>query len=152
MGGEWSVELLDAFLEAPRKAVKGTKMSFAGLKKPGDRANLIVYLNTFSDTPIDFGPATEVAATDDAADEPEFGILHQASGVEETYYACTACHSEMIVAQQGLSRTHWDELLDWMVEEQGMSEIEEPDRTLILDYLSTHYNEDRPNFPGKADQ
>ena len=34
-----------------------------------------------------------------------------------------------------------------MVEEQGMSEIEEPDRTQILDYLAAHYNTDRPNFP-----
>ena len=49
--------------------------------------------------------------------------------------------------QQGLTRKGWDEVLVWMVEEQGMYEIEEPDRTVILDYLSTHYNEDRPNFP-----
>ena len=53
----------------------------------------------------------------------------------------------MIIAQQGLTRSGWDEMLVWMVEEQGMYEIEEPDRTVILDYLSTHYNEDRPNFP-----
>ena len=152
IGGEWTLELLDAFLESPRKAVKGTKMSFAGLKKSGDRANLIAYLNTFSEMPIDFGPAKDSAATSDVADGPEFGTLHPAKGVEETYYACTACHSEMIVAQQGLSRAHWDELLEWMVEEQGMDEIEESDRTLILDYLSKHYNEDRPNFPSKASE
>ncbi|WP_305987305.1 hypothetical protein [Roseibium sp. MMSF_3544] len=77
----------------------------------------------------------------------EFGILFNAPGVEETYYACTACHSEMIVAQQGLSRDDWVEMLDWMVEEQGMYEIEEPDYSLIVDYLSQHYGEDRPNFP-----
>ena len=79
--------------------------------------------------------------------ENEFGVLKVAEGVEETFYACTACHSEMIVAQQGLTRQDWDDMLVWMVEEQGMHEIEEPDRTKILDYLSTHYNEDRPNFP-----
>lgn len=81
-------------------------------------------------------------------DDSEFGVLFVAPGVEETFYACTACHSERIIAQQGLSRKHWDETFEWMVEEQGMDEIEEPDRTIILDYLEKHYNEDRPNFPG----
>lgn len=147
-GGEWTPERLDAFLTKPRAEVKGTKMSFAGLKKEEDRANLIAYLNTFSDNPLAFG-ATEAAApaTDSAAEEYEFGILFDAPGVEATYYACTACHSEMIVAQQGLTRDEWDEMFEWMVEEQGMSEIEEPDRTEILDYLAAHYNTDRPNFP-----
>lgn len=79
--------------------------------------------------------------------ESEFGVLKVADGVETTYYACVGCHSEKIVAQQGLSREGWDELLVWMVDEQGMSEIDEPERTEILDYLAAHYNEDRPNFP-----
>ena len=147
-GGEWTPERLDAFLTKPRAEVKGTKMSFAGLKKEEDRANLIAYLNTFSDNPLAFG-ATEAAApaTDSAAEEYEFGILFDAPGVEATYYACTACHSEMIVAQQGLTRDEWDEMFACMVEEQNKSEIEGPDRTEILDYLAAHYNTDRPNFP-----
>ena len=88
--------------------------------------------------------STSVAPASEAS---EFGFLFVAPGVEETFYTCTACHSERIVVQQGLTRPNWDETLEWMVEEQGMDEIEEPDRTLILDYLATHYNEDRPNFP-----
>lgn len=82
-----------------------------------------------------------------AQDEPEYGLLVDGPGAEETFIYCTACHSEMIIVQQGKTRAHWDELLDWMVEEQGMAEIEEPDRGIILDYLAEHYNEDRPNFP-----
>ena len=146
-GGEWTPERLDAFLTKPKAEVKRTKMSFAGLKTEQDRANLIAYLNTFSDNPLSLG-ATEAAveATEDEEDY-EFGVLFDAPGVETTYYACIACHSERIVAQQGLARDEWDEMLEWMVEEQGMSEIEEPDRTEILDYLSEHYNTDRPNFP-----
>lgn len=93
-----------------------------------------------------------VAVGAHAEDDPEFGVLKVAEGVETTYYACVACHSEMIVAQQGLSRDEWDELLVWMVDEQGMAEIEEPDRTEILDYLATHYNHDRPNFPAPKSQ
>ena len=82
-----------------------------------------------------------------AQDESEYGILFNAPGVEETFIYCAACHSEMIVAQQGKTREDWDELFEWMVEEQGMDEIDEPDRTVILDYLAKHYNVDRPNFP-----
>ena len=80
-------------------------------------------------------------------EEPEFGTLFVADGVESTYYTCAGCHSERIIAQQGLTRDNWDELLDWMIEDQGMSEIDDEDRTEILDYLAAHYNEDRPNFP-----
>ncbi len=85
--------------------------------------------------------------TAEDAEEYEFGLLVNAPGVETTYYTCIACHSERIVAQQGLSRKSWDELLDWMIEKQGMSELDDQERLTILDYLSVHYNEDRPNFP-----
>ncbi len=85
------------------------------------------------------------AATEE--EPPEFGVLVEAPGVEETYYGCVACHSEMIIAQQGLTREAWDELLVWMVEEQGMPEFDADEREIILDYLATHYNVDRPNFP-----
>lgn len=81
------------------------------------------------------------------AEENEYGVLFTAPGVDETYAYCSGCHSEMIVAQQGLTRDGWVEMLEWMVEEQGMGEIDEPDLSAILDYLATHYNEDRPNFP-----
>ena len=80
-------------------------------------------------------------------EDNEFGILFNAPGVETTYYACSACHSERIVAQQGLNRTGWEEILIWMVEEQGMFELEDAERNEVLDYLTTHYNVDRPNFP-----
>lgn len=146
-GGEWSPDRLSAYLENPRKAVKGTRMSFAGLKSEEDRADVIAYLNSKSDDPLEFEATQASAEAEPQEEEYEFGNLVDAPGVEATYYACIACHSEMIIAQQGLSRAHWDEMLEWMVEEQGMSEIPEPDRTEIIDYLATHYNEDRPNFP-----
>ena len=46
-GKMWDDELLAAYLAGPKKVVKGTKMSFAGLKKPEDIANIIEYLKTF---------------------------------------------------------------------------------------------------------
>jgi cytochrome c len=42
----WSPEALNVFLENPKKNMPGTKMAFAGLPKPEDRANLIAYLTT----------------------------------------------------------------------------------------------------------
>ena len=43
----WTGEELDAFLTKPKKYLKGTKMSFAGLKKEDQRADVIAYLLTF---------------------------------------------------------------------------------------------------------
>ena len=43
----WDVEALNAFLESPRSYAPGTAMSFNGLSKIEDRANLIAYLQTF---------------------------------------------------------------------------------------------------------
>ncbi|WP_299860256.1 cytochrome c family protein [uncultured Hoeflea sp.] len=40
----WTLEALEAYLRAPRKVVKGTKMAFAGLKKDADVANVIAYM------------------------------------------------------------------------------------------------------------
>lgn len=48
-GKTWTPEELSAFLKKPRKYAKGTKMSFAGLRKEDDRANVIAYLSTFPD-------------------------------------------------------------------------------------------------------
>ncbi|WP_193139556.1 cytochrome c family protein [Meridianimarinicoccus sp. MJW13] len=42
----WTAENLDGFLENPKNWAPGTKMSFAGLKKITDRANLVAYLQT----------------------------------------------------------------------------------------------------------
>ena len=44
----WSPENLNAFLINPKSAAPGTKMSFAGLRKAEDRADLIAYLATLN--------------------------------------------------------------------------------------------------------
>ena len=49
--GTWDVEELNKFLHKPREYIPGTKMSFVGLADDQDRANLLAYLNTLSDTP-----------------------------------------------------------------------------------------------------
>ena len=46
-GFVWTVEALDTYLTKPKKLIKGSKMSFIGLRKPADRENVIAYLRTF---------------------------------------------------------------------------------------------------------
>ncbi len=50
-GETWSYDNLDAFLTKPKGWAPGTKMSFAGIKKPGQRADLIAHLRGLSDSP-----------------------------------------------------------------------------------------------------
>jgi len=146
-GGNWELERLDAYLENPKAVVPRGTMAFAGLSKPEDRADLIAYLNANSPEPRAFASDSRKPTDAAAPVEEDYGLLVDAPGVAETYAYCTPCHSEMIVVQQGMTRKRWGDLFEWMVEEQGMAEIDEPDRSVVLDYLAVHYNEDRPNFP-----
>ena len=47
----WTFEELNGFLKKPSTYLKGTKMSYAGLRKETDRASIIKYLNQNSDSP-----------------------------------------------------------------------------------------------------
>lgn len=75
--------------------------------------------------------------------QEDFDGLPAGPGREEVFYICDVCHSLALVKQQGLNRARWDKTLKWMVEEQGMPELEPAERTMILDYLATNYGEDR---------
>ena len=152
-GGQWTVDRLDQFLSDPTGVVKGTIMVYPGIKNAERRADLIAYLNSNGPSPLVFAAPASAKQTDGAGSPAkpdstkQFGMLFAAPGAETTYYACIGCHSERIVAQQGQTREDWDELLVWMVEEQGMEKLSEADRAVVLDYLSKHYNTDRPHFP-----
>jgi cytochrome c len=50
-GKDWTFEELNGFLQKPATYLKGTKMSYAGLRKEKDRASVIKYLNQNSDNP-----------------------------------------------------------------------------------------------------
>lgn len=78
VGGSWTFERMDAWLKSPKAFASGTKMTFAGLGKPEDRAAMIVYLNAQGSNlplPAPPAPAAEPAAEDagaaDAPAEPE---------------------------------------------------------------------------------
>ena len=62
-GGNWDWKAMDAWLSSPRAFAPGTKMTFAGLGSPEDRANVIVYLNQHgSNLPIPAAPAETAPA------------------------------------------------------------------------------------------
>jgi cytochrome c len=48
----WDWDHLNQFLLAPKKYIKGTAMGFAGDKKDQERADIMAYLNSKSDTPL----------------------------------------------------------------------------------------------------
>ena len=51
-GKVWSFEEMNGFLTKPKNWIKGTKMSFAGLKNAKDRAAVILYMNENTDNPL----------------------------------------------------------------------------------------------------
>ncbi|MEM1398861.1 MAG: cytochrome c family protein [Pseudomonadota bacterium] len=50
-GAVWDYESLNAFLAAPRDWAPGTAMSYAGMRNEDDRANIIAWMRTLSDSP-----------------------------------------------------------------------------------------------------
>jgi cytochrome c len=69
--GTWDFKALDTWLANPKKYAPGTKMTFAGLGNPQDRADVIAFLNSHgSNVPLPAAPAaTEEASADKAAAE-----------------------------------------------------------------------------------
>jgi cytochrome c len=51
-GGEWSYEEIDHFITNPKGYIPGTIMAFAGVAKPDERADILAYLRTLSDSPV----------------------------------------------------------------------------------------------------
>jgi cytochrome c len=74
--GVWDWEGMNQWLKSPKAYAPGTKMTFAGLSKPEDRANLIAWLNTQSDAPLPLptAPAASPAVVAaEASDAPAAG-------------------------------------------------------------------------------
>lgn len=90
-GGIWSEDVLDRFLEDPRGYLPGTSMVFRGVRREGDRADLIAYLLE------EGGPAdAPVAASEDTGPSPEIAAILAIEGDvaygEYLSSECTACH------------------------------------------------------------
>jgi cytochrome c len=66
-GTVWDYDHLSNFLTSPKAVVSGTAMAFGGIKKPDERANLIAWLRTHSDSPA---PLPEAGAAPENASAP----------------------------------------------------------------------------------
>jgi cytochrome c len=65
-GGKWDWTSLGQWLKSPKGFAPGTKMTFAGLSNPQDRANVIAFLNQHSDAPQPLPAAPAAGASDTA--------------------------------------------------------------------------------------
>ena len=98
-GGVWDFAALDGFLEAPKKWAPGTKMGFAGLSKPKDRASVIAWLNEQSASPLPM-PAMEASEVEDATEtqmaavEPESAEVDEVAEAEKAAEAAQAAEAE----------------------------------------------------------
>ena len=61
-GGKWTVEDLNAFIANPKGFVPGTKMTFTGVPRGSERADVIAFLNSKSDSPAPLPKAAEAPA------------------------------------------------------------------------------------------
>ena len=91
-GGTWTFDNLNTWLTNPKGFASGTKMTFAGLSKIEDRANVIAYLNAQgSNLPLpkpDAAPAAAAApAGKGAAAAPAAGKASAATGGDKTAVA-----------------------------------------------------------------
>lgn len=133
--GQWDVEKLDAFLTSPATFAPGTNMMFPGVEDPGARAAIVAWLASKNPNP----PLWTTASAGSPVKSVGDGILKPGENMELVAAVCSACHSLHLVVQQGLSKDSWDETLEWMVDEQGMDELDPDDHEAVLVYLSTYY-------------
>ena len=68
--GNWSFEDLDVYLKNPRAAVPGTNMTFAGIPRASERADLLSFLNSKADNPQPLPKAAEAPAPAQQAASP----------------------------------------------------------------------------------
>jgi cytochrome c len=69
-GGAWDYLQLDEFLTSPAREVPGTKMAFAGLRRPDDRVAVIAYLRSISPNSVPLpAPLPQPAAAAETATE-----------------------------------------------------------------------------------
>jgi hypothetical protein len=69
-------------------------------------------------------------------------------GRDDTFYACTACHNFKLVAQQGMTRQRWDEIITMMNEKHGMPLPDAKEREVLLNYLEAAYPPRAPENRG----
>jgi len=72
-GGTWDWDTMSAWLSNPKKFAPGTKMTFAGLSNPQDRANVMAFLNSRDSSPMPLPAAPAGEAVEQGADAAQAG-------------------------------------------------------------------------------
>lgn len=104
----WTIETLDAYIENPRVLVSKTRMSYRGMKKPEDRADLLAYLRIYSDNPQDIPEAEPTArGTDHDLDPAILALEGDPEYGEYLATECLTCHQADGSAEGIPSITHW---------------------------------------------
>jgi cytochrome c len=80
--GEWMFETLSAFLENPKGWAPGTKMAFAGIRNPEDRADVLVYLRGLAESPVPLPEATAAEAGENAGQKVAGAAADSGSAAE----------------------------------------------------------------------
>lgn len=89
-GGKWDWASMDSWLTSPSAFAPGTKMSFAGISDPQERANVIAYINAQgSNLPLPPVPA----AKEGAAPAEAAAVVGDAAKGQKSFAKCAACHS-----------------------------------------------------------
>lgn len=99
-GATWTYAELNKFLWKPKKYAASTKMNFVGLKKPEDRAAVIAWLRTLSDSPKGMPGAGEIAAEEaELAPKVEEAPAAEGEGVKAEDAAAASAKEEAAPAK-----------------------------------------------------
>lgn len=101
----------------------------------------VTYFNT-----LDPSHKVSESGTVPSAFDPndEYWGLPRDEGVDYVAGYCAACHSLQIVMQQRRSEKRWHELIDWMINTQGMPPPDDETRKEIEGYLGRNFGENSP--------
>jgi len=69
--GSWTIADLFTFVTNPKGMVPGTMMTFSGIPRPAERADLMAYLNSLADNPAPLNKGAELPANTRAAQAPQ---------------------------------------------------------------------------------
>ncbi len=65
-GGNWTIDDLNAYLLNPKAMVPGTNMTFAGIPRANERADLLTYMNSKADNPAPLPKAADAGTRQQA--------------------------------------------------------------------------------------
>jgi cytochrome c len=113
-GGTWTWDAMSEWLKSPKKFAPGTKMTFAGLSKPEDRANLLVYLNSQGSNlplppPPAAGPEQAAAEAGDSPAPPGKGedepVLNEAQAAKQPVGRVMGEGAPAVAGREGQAKT-----------------------------------------------